>query len=67
MVTEMYGAMLRPSDEVESVPIEGSMPAAPESSRGVDKQACTEAVALQENTRFLHTYCLARSVIFNDK
>jgi hypothetical protein len=47
MVTEMYGAMLRPSYEVESVPIEGSMPAAPESSRGVDMQACTEAVVVQ--------------------
>jgi len=46
---------LRPSYEVESVPIERSMPAAPESSRGVDKQACTEAVAVQANARYLHT------------
>jgi len=43
--------MSHPGYEVESVPIERSMPVALKSSRGVDKQACTEAVAVQEATR----------------
>jgi hypothetical protein len=45
--------MIRPGYEVESVPIERSMPVAPKSSRGVDKQACTEAGVVQENARIL--------------
>jgi hypothetical protein len=44
--------MIRPGYEVESVPVKRSMPAALESSRGVDTQACTEAVTVQEIARF---------------
>jgi hypothetical protein len=37
--------MSRSGYEVESVPLERSMPAAPESSRGVDNKACTDRTA----------------------
>ena len=45
--------MIRTGYEIESVPVERSMPVAPKSSRGVDKQACTEAGVVQENARIL--------------
>ena len=41
--------MILPGYEVESVPIERSMPAAPKSSRGVDDPARTGAVVVQEH------------------
>jgi hypothetical protein len=53
MGTKRCGAMLRPGSAVESVPIERSMPAAPESFSGVDTQACTAPGAVQKNARIL--------------
>ena len=53
--------MSHPGYEVESVPIERSMPVALKSSRGVDKQACTEAVVVQETARILLANLLQRS------
>ena len=49
--TGVCRAMILPGDEVERVPVERSMPAAPKSSRGVDDQARMGAVAVQEIRR----------------